>query len=145
MEDVEDVEAFVQEEPTSVDAIVAADVTGAADAIAFAEPIAVVEPIAFAEPIAVAEPIAFVEPITVVEPIAFAEPMLLVEPVPAVAVVVVAVRVAESFGTAQPDGRTGKAMKTAIRLAFGMAVTPGAAMVSCLLAHLRKPAVGAAP
>lgn len=113
MEDVEDVEAFVQEEPTSVDAIVAADVTGAADAIAFAEPIAVVEP------------------------------MLLVEPVPAVAVV--AVRVAESFGTAQPDGRTGKAMKTAIRLAFGMAVTPGAAMVSCLLAHLRKPAVGAAP
>lgn len=119
MEDVEDVEAFVQEEPTSVDAIVAADVTGAADAIAFAEPIAVVEPIAFAEP------------------------MLLVEPVPAVAVV--AVRVAESFGTVQPDGRTGKAMKTAIRLAFGMAVTPGAAMVSCLLAHLRKPAVGAAP
>lgn len=125
MEDVEDVEAFVQEEPTSVDAIIAADATGAADATAFAEPTVVVEPIA------------------VVEPAPAAEPMLLVEPVPAVAVVTV--RVAGSFGTVQPDGRTGKAMKTAIRLAFGMAVTPGAAMESCRLAHLRKPAVGAAP
>lgn len=125
MEDVEDVEAFVQEEPTSVDAIIAADAAGAADATAFVQPTVVVEPIA------------------VVEPAPAAEPMLLVEPVPAVAVV--AVRVAGSFGTVQPDGRTGKAMKTAIRLAFGMAVTPGAAMESCRLAHLRKPAVEAAP
>lgn len=131
MEDVEDVEAFVQEEPTSVDAIIAADAAGAADATAFVQPTAVVEPIVV------------VEPIAVVEPAPAAEPMLLVEPVPAVAVA--AVRVAGSFGTVQPDGRTGKAMKTAIRLAFGMAVTPGAAMESCRLAHLRKPAVEVAP
>lgn len=89
------------------------------DAIIAADVTGAADATAFTERTAVAERIIVAEPVTDVAP------------------------AAESFGTVQPGGRTGKALKMAIRPDFEMDAIRGAAMESCLSAHLLKPAAGA--